>query len=127
MAGSPKRHDLSLFPLSMLNPSMLSSILWHCPAPSSRQNHNVVAHRQGGVALILDSDHQAVEALPLAVRWRGPGGDLASDAVHAEGQVLIPVGDVVGEDAVETDIPVSGAYLGHRRATANILQGETAR
>lgn len=85
-----------------------------------------MAHRQGGVALVLDGDHQAVEALPLAVGRGGPGGDLAGDAVHAEGQVLVPAGDVVGEDAVEADVPVGGTYLGHRRAATDVLQGETA-
>lgn len=86
-----------------------------------------MAHRQGGGALVLHGDHEAVEALALAVRRGGPGGDLAGDTVHAERQVLIPTGDVVGEDTVEADVPVSGAHLGHRRATADVLQGEQQR
>lgn len=81
-----------------------------------------MAHRQGGGALVLHGDHEAVEALALAVGRGGPGGDLAGDAVHAEGQVLVPTGDVVGQDAVEADVPVGGTHLGHRRATADVLR-----
>lgn len=91
--------------------------------PAGPKTRVLVAHRQGWVALVLHGDQQAVGALPLAVGRRGPRGDLAGDAVHAEGEVLVPAGDVVGQDAVEAGIPVGGTHLDHRRAPADVLQG----
>lgn len=62
-----------------------------------------------------------VEALTLAVGWGGASGDLATDAVHAEGHVLIAPGDIVGQDAVDPDVTVGGSHLDHSSAPAHIL------
>ena len=65
-----------------------------------------------------------VEALTLAVGWGGASGDLATDAVHAEGHVLIAPGDIVGQDAVDPDVTVGGSHLDHSSAPTHVLGGK---
>lgn len=83
-----------------------------------------VTHRQGRGALVLHGDHQVVEALVLAVGWGGPRGDLATDAVHAEGHVVVARGDVVGQNAVDPDVTISSSHLDHGGTPAHVLGRE---
>ena len=95
------------------------------PSPSLlSQRPPPITHRQGRGALVLHGDHQVVEALTLAVGWGGASGDLATDAVHAEGHVLIAPGDIVGQDAVDPDVTVGGSHLDHSSAPAHVLGGK---
>lgn len=87
----------------------------------------LIAHRQGGGALILHGDHQVVEALALTVRWGRTCGDLATETVHAEGHVLIAFSDVVGQDTVDPDVLVSGSHLDHSGTPTHVLGGEQER
>lgn len=81
----------------------------------------LIAHRERGGALVFHSDHQVVEALPLAVGWSGPCGDLTTDAVHAEGHVFVALSDVVGQDTVDANVTVGGSHLDHSGTPTHVL------
>lgn len=86
-----------------------------------------ITHRQSRGALVLHGDHQVVEALALSVGWGRPRGDLATDAVHAEGHVLVAPSDVVGQDAVDPDVTVGGSHLDHSGTPAHVLGGRAGK
>ncbi|KAL4641304.1 pregnancy zone protein-like [Arapaima gigas] len=83
------------------------------------------AHRQRRCAVILHGHGEAVLLLALAVRRRRPGDHLASDAVHAESQVLVAASDVVEEHGIGTDVAVSGNHMQDRRAASYVLEANT--
>lgn len=65
-----------------------------------------VAYRQWRRTVVFHSDSQPVFLLALSVRRRRPRHHLSGHAVHAEGQVLVPGGDVIKQHGIGAHVSV---------------------